>query len=120
MSALVPGRVMLTMPKFRFDFEAQLEDPLSAMGMAIAFDPFAADFDRISRARDDLYISRVIHKSFIDVHERGTEAAAATAVGIGLTSLPPMLTFDGPFLFAIRERSSGTILFLGVVGDPTA
>lgn len=120
MSALAPGRVMLTMPKFRFDFEAQLKDALVAMGMGIAFTPNRADFGRITKARDDLYISRVVHKSFIDVHEKGTEAAAATAVGIGLTSLPPALTFDGPFLFAIRERSSGTILFLGVLGDPTA
>ncbi len=120
MSALAPSRVALTMPKFRFDFETQLKEALSAMGMGIAFDPVAANFGRITKARDDLYISRVVHKSFIDVHEKGTEAAAATAVGIGVTSLPPSLTFDGPFLFAIRERSSGTILFLGVLGDPTA
>jgi serpin B len=120
MSALAPGRVWLTLPKFRFDFETQLKAPLVAMGMGIAFTPLAADFGRITKARDDLYISRVVHKSFIDVHEKGTEAAAATAVGVGVTSLPPSLTFDRPFLFAIRERSSGTILFLGVLGDPTA
>lgn len=120
MDGLQPGRVLLTMPKFRFDFEAQLKDPLVAMGMGIAFTPFEADFGRITTVRDDLYISRVIHKSFIDVHELGTEAAAATAVGVSVTSLPPAITIDGPFLFAIRERSSGTILFLGLVDDPTA
>jgi serpin B len=118
-SALQPGRVLLTLPKFRFEFEAQLKDPLVAMGMGIAFTPFEADFGRITKVRDDLYISRVIHKSFIDVHERGTEAAAATAVGVGVTSLPPVIRVDRPFLFAIRERSSGTILFMGMVGDPT-
>lgn len=120
MEGLQPGRVMLTMPKFRFDFEAQLKDPLVAMGMGIAFTPFVADFGRITTVRDDLYISRVIHKSFIDVHELGTEAAAATAVGVSVTSMPPVITIDGPFAFAIRERSSGTILFLGLVDDPTA
>jgi serpin B len=118
-TGLDPGRLQLTMPKFRFEFEAQLKDPLVALGMGIAFTPLVADFGRITKVRDDLYISRVVHKSFIDVHEKGTEAAAATAVGIGVTSLPPSITLDRPFLFAIRERSSGTILFLGLVGDPT-
>jgi serpin B len=119
-SALQPGRLILTMPKFRFEFKQKLNDALQAMGMSIAFDPFNADFDRITKIRDDLYISRVEHKTFIDVHEKGTEAAAATAVGIGVTSLPPSITIDRPFLFAIRERSSGTILFIGRVGDPSA
>lgn len=119
MSALQPGRVLLTMPKFRFDFEAQLKAPLEQLGMGIAFIPLVADFGRITTVRNDLYISRVVHKAFIDVHEKGTEAAAATAVGIGVTSLPPSITLDRPFLFAIRERSSGTILFIGLVGDPT-
>jgi len=120
MQSLEPGRLLLSLPKFRFDFGHKLNDALKAMGMAVAFDATRADFDRITRVRDDLYISRVEHKTFIDVHERGTEAAAATAVGIGVTSLPPSITIDRPFLFAIRERSSGTILFMGRVGDPTA
>jgi serine protease inhibitor len=118
--ALRPGRLLLTAPKFRFSFGQRLDDALRAMGMAIAFEPLEADFGRITRARDDLYISRVEHKTFIDVHELGTEAAAATAVGVGITSLPPSLVFDRPFLFAIRERDSGTILFIGRVGDPLA
>lgn len=120
LSALRPGRVMLSMPKFKFDFGQRLDDALKAMGMAIAFDAELADFDRITRVRNDVYISRVEHKTFIDVHEKGTEAAAATAVGIGVTSAPPQVTFDRPFLFVIRERSLGTILFIGRVGDPTA
>ncbi len=117
-----PGRLMLTMPKFRFDYDIKLNDALSALGMGIAFQPFAANFRGINSQRTphDLYISRVQHKTFIDVHELGTEAAAATAVGIGITSLPPSMTFDRPFLFAIRERSSDTLLFLGRIGDPSA
>jgi len=118
MDRLVPGRLMLRMPKFRFEFGALLNDALREMGMDVAFRPHVADFGRITRSRDDLYISRVQHKTFIDVHELGTEAAAATAVGIGVTSLPPSIIVDRPFLFAIRERSSGTLLFLGRVGAP--
>jgi serpin B len=120
MSQLQNGRVMLTMPRFRFDFGKTLNDALKAMGMQIAFTPFAADFDRIADVSpEELYISRVEHKTFIAVDEDGTEAAAATAVGIGITSLPPSLRYDRPFLFAIRERSLGTLLFIGRVGDPT-
>jgi serpin B len=120
MDALEPGRILFSMPKFRFEFGETLNDALIAMGMGVAFDDSRADFDRISRERTDLYISRVEHKTFIDVHELGTEAAAATAVGVGVTSLPPRIVVDRPFLFAIRERSAGTLLFVGRVGDPSA
>jgi serpin B len=120
-SQLQNGRVMLTMPRFRFDFGKTLNDALKDMGMEIAFTPYEADFDRIADVSpQELYISRVEHKTFIAVDEEGTEAAAATAVGIGITSLPPSLAFDRPFLFAIRERSLGTLLFVGRVGDPTS
>lgn len=121
MAALQPGRVMLSMPKFKFEYDINLNDALKALGMAIAFDPDHANFDRIhSQTRTDLYISNVRQKAFIDVHELGTEAAAATSVTISVTSVPPELRFDRPFLFAIRERSSGVILFVGRVGDPSA
>lgn len=120
MAGLNSGRLLLEMPKFRFDFSEKLNDALTAMGMGVAFVPLVADFGRITTSRNDLYISRVVHKTFIDVHELGTEAAAATAVGIAVTSLPPSITIDRPFLFAIRERTSGAILFIGRVGDPTA
>lgn len=118
--SLVNSRVMVNMPKFRFDFGEELKKALTAMGMGIAFDPDQAAFGRITGSDIGLYISRVEHKTFIDVHELGTEAAAATAVGMGVVSMPPQLTFDRPFIFAILERSTGTLLFLGRVGDPTA
>jgi serine protease inhibitor len=111
------SRVMVLMPKFRFDYDVELKDPLTRMGMGIAFDPWASDFSRIAPV-DDLHISRVRQKSFIDVHELGTEAAAATSTTMGVTSMPPLLHFDRPFLFAIRERSSGTLLFVGRIGEP--
>jgi serine protease inhibitor len=111
------SRVMLLMPKFRFDYDVELKDPLTRLGMGIAFDPWASDFSRIAPV-DDLHISRVRQKSFIDVHELGTEAAAATSTTASVTSMPPVLHFDRPFLFAIRERSSGTLLFVGRIGEP--
>jgi serine protease inhibitor len=112
------GRVMLTMPKFRFEYGTSLDDALKAMGMEIAFTPRLAEFPRIGD-RDDIHISRVDQKTFIDVHEKGTEAAGVTVVGVGVTSMPPSVRFDKPFLVAIRERESGTLLFLGRVGDPS-
>jgi serpin B len=119
MSALQPGRIILSMPKFKFTYEKALKDALSALGMGVAFDPARADLSRIANVRpENLYISRVQHKTYIDVHEKGTEAAGATSVGIGVTSMPPELRFDGPFIFAIRERSTGTLLFVGRVVDP--
>jgi serine protease inhibitor len=120
MKRFTPGRIMLFVPKFRFDYGVQMKQPLSRMGMEVAFQPRIADFRRINPTQNDLHISSVIQKSFLDVHELGTEAAAATAVTIGITSLPPTLSFDRPFLFAIRERSTGTLLFVGRIGDPTS
>jgi serpin B len=86
--------------------------------MAVAFRP-GADFTRLSPMGDRLCIDFVRQKTFIEVDEAGTRAAAATAVGVGPTSFNGMIA-DRPFLFAIRERLSGTIVFVGVVGDPTA
>jgi serine protease inhibitor len=116
--ALEPGRIILQLPKFRFEYAIGLNDALGSLGMGIAFQPRVADFTRIADA-DDLHISRVQHKTFIDVHELGTEAAAATSVTMSVTSMPPQFSFDRPFLFAIRERESGALLFLGRVADPS-
>ena len=121
MTSMQPGQVMLSMPRFKFTYEKALKDALSALGMSVAFDPQRADLSRIANVKpENLYISRVQHKTYIDVHEKGTEAAGATSVGIGVTSMPPELRFDRPFIFAIRERSTGTLLFVGRVVDPTA
>ena len=121
MDALQPGRVIVRLPKFKFTYEETLNNTLKALGMQVPFDENRADFSRIAQvAPQRLYISRVQHKTFIDVHEKGTEAAAATAVGVALTSLPPTISFDRPFLFVIRERSTGTLLFVGRVVDPLA
>jgi serine protease inhibitor len=109
-------RVTLTLPRFRLEYSRKLADDLTALGMGIAFDEGRADFARIADVSPDrLYISRVEQKTFVEVNEEGTEAAAATGVGIVATSAPPTMRVDRPFVFAIRERLSGTVLFLGIL-----
>jgi len=115
---LAEVQAQVTMPKFTLEYEIELKSALEALGMGIAFDPSNADFTGIYSGIERVYISKVKHKTFVDVNEEGTEAAAVTSVEIGVTSLPPMIVVDRPFLFAIREKFSGTILFLGVVLDP--
>jgi serpin B len=117
------AHVHLTLPRFTMEYSRQLNDDLTALGMGIAFDDTRADFYRIADVRPErLYLTRVDQKTFVEVNEEGTEAAAATAVGVGVTSAPLVVEMrvDRPFVFAIRERLSGTIVFLGlmnVVGD---
>jgi len=121
-NSLGTQQVVVKLPKFKFKFFRLLNDDLTSMGMGIAFDPDNADFTGINPG-GGLFISRVLHKTFIEVNEEGTEAAAVTAVEIGYTSIGPepnvrYFTADHPFLFAIRENSSGTILFMGRVNLP--
>lgn len=106
------GERPLFLPRFKLSWERKLRDDLTAMGMGIAFTD-AANFSRASDAGIEL--SRVIQKTFVDVNEEGTEAAAATIVGAVPTSAPSPVRIDRPFIFAIRERLSGTILFMGKV-----
>ncbi len=119
----VENKVVVKMPRFKFDWKMTLNEVLVSMGMTTAFKPFVADFSGINDGRD-LYIGYVIHKSYIDVNENGTEAAAVTAVGMFTTSMPAdppqkiYFTVDRPFLFAITEKTTGAILFLGEVNAP--
>ncbi len=122
MAALDTGGVLVTMPKFTLRYDRELTDVLTALGMGIAFDPDLADFTRLFPP-GGAFISKVKHKTFVDVYEEGTEAAAVTSVEIGIVSCcsgPPHIIVDRPFLVAIRERFSGTILFLGRVMNPAA
>jgi serpin B len=117
LDAIVQGlaeqQVELALPRFRMETQFELSETLQAMGMRQAFGR-SADLTGIATA-EDLYVKAVVHKAFVEVNEEGTEAAAATAVGVGVTSMPPSMIVDRPFLFVIRERLSGTILFLGQV-----
>ncbi len=118
-ATLTPHQLEFTVPKFRFDAPLGLKDALIALGMTDAFDGGAADFSRIDGDRD-LVITDVLHKGFVSIDEHGTEAAAATAVIIGDTSVPEFaqLAVDRPFLFYIRDVPTGAILFVGRVVDP--
>ena len=120
-SGLQPTEVALTMPKFEFDSEFSLKDTLAEMGMPIAFSG-GADFSGMT-GNPELFISDVVHKAFVAVDEAGTEAAAATAVEMALTSVPPPpveVTIDRPFIFLIRDIDTGAILFVGRVLNPAA
>jgi serpin B len=111
-------RVNLTMPRFEMTSEFSLTEALSALGMPLAFTD-AADFSGID-GTDELFISDVIHKSFVSVDEEGTEAAAATAViaATGSAQEPPEVRIDRPFIFLIRDIETGTLLFVGRTLNP--
>lgn len=107
----------LALPKFKLEYEAELNDVLKAMGMEEAFGD--ADFTNMSTEMGkNLVISKVKHKSFIEVNEEGTEASAATSVEIRLTAMMLSLTFDKPFVYLIRDAKTGAILFIGTLENP--
>ena len=113
--------VSLSLPKFTSSQRICLEDVLLKMGMPLAFSPLQADFSGMT-GKKDLYISGVIHQAFIKVDEKGTEAAAATAVVMvkGASRMPQIIIFnaDHPFIFLIRDNASGSILFMGRIISP--
>jgi len=111
-----PQMFTLSLPKWKSEYGTSLTKSLKEMGMGAAFGS-GADFSGISSS--PIYISDVIHKSFIEVNEEGTEAAAATAVHMRGLGRPTIVSFDKPFVYAIRETSSGHILFLGTMRNPT-
>lgn len=123
-AALDSGGAIVTMPKFKLTYREDLTPILTSLGMGVAFcSSLAADFSRLmpSAGPGDVCITEVRHRTYVDVYEEGTEAAAVTSVGVGVTSAPPSplhITVDRPFLVAIRERLTGTILFLGRVMNP--
>jgi serpin B len=127
-AALQTRDVELSLPKFKYSSHFSLSTALRAMGMTDAFDQAAADLSGIAATSSGtglLYIQDVVHQAFVDVNEEGTEAAAATGVIMGLRSVRPpaekaVFKADHPFLFAIRDNQSGTILFFGRVTNPKA
>ena len=116
-------KVELYLPRFKMEASANLNAVLQGLGMEKAFSAGQADFTGISASQGrDLYISDVVHKAMIEVNEEGTEAAAATAVVIGMRSMPiqrdPIVRADHPFLFLIRDKRDGTIFFIGRMMTP--
>ncbi len=123
---MAEGTVIL--PKFKIEYEKLLNDQLTGLGMGVAFEPYGANFGKMLPLKqfggENVYISRVIHKTFCDVNEEGTEAAAVTVVEMWVTSVGPphpepfYFRADRPFFYAICDNQSGTILFMGSVVDP--
>jgi serpin B len=110
------SKIEVTMPRFKFEFEKVLNDQLMAMGMTDAFNSELADLSGISD--ENIFVSFVKQNTFVDVNEEGTEAAAVTTVGIEITSGPQPFDVNKPFVFAIRERTTNTLLFIGKVENP--
>ena len=108
--------VDLFMPKVKISFARSLIPDLQGLGMSVPFTD-GADFTRMSTRGRELYISQVKHKAYVDINEEGTEAAAVTSTGVSVTSAPltTAMRVDRPFVFLIRERLSGTVLFMGKV-----
>ena len=112
-SQLQDRRQTVMLPRFKLEYEVRLNDTLETLGMGIAFGG-GADFSGMGPS---LFISEVRHKTFVEVNEEGTEAAAVTAV-VGVKSLPPAFRVDRPFFFAIYDAETETILFMGTVTEP--
>ncbi len=118
MSKLIPAKTVITLPKFKFSYNKVLNNGLKALGLGVAFTN-NANFSLIN-PNTALKISQVVHKAYVETDESGTTAAGATSVGIVTATAPaPAPIINRPFLFAIREMSSGLILFVGTVNNPT-
>ena len=106
----------LWLPKLKLEWERTLNNDLKTLGMRDAFVPDGADFTRMSSSNGThLFVDQVRQKTYVDINEEGTEAAAVTNVGLSLTSLPPSVRVDRPYILVIRERLSGTIVFMGKI-----
>lgn len=118
------SNVILKMPKFKMRYkEENLRDKLENMGLVTPFSPNIGNFTKLFEGTfPPMLISRVIHEAVIEVDEKGTEAAAATIIEISVTSMPSgpsIITLDKPFYFLIKEKSSGAVLFMGKLGNPS-
>jgi serpin B len=109
----------VSMPRFELEHELPLTELIKSLGMQRAFDASQADFSNML-AGGGVFLSFAVHKAFVKVDERGTEAAAATAVGATRVSMPEQFVANRPFVYLIRDRLTGSILFMGRLADPTA
>jgi serpin B len=110
----------IELPRFQLEYDVELKPILQKLGMTSSFDPSQANFSNLSRS-GGLFVSFVKHKTFLDVNEEGTEAAASTAIGVTRTSIDPTpfeMIVNRPFFCAIQDNQTGTLLFMGVVYNP--
>ncbi len=119
-SGMRKQEVLTSIPKFRMTEQLMLNSLLSDLGMPSAFVPGQANFAKMN-GRKDLFLNSAVHKAFVEVNEEGTEAAAATGLVVGITSVPPkpvLFRADHPFVFMIKDQRTGVILFMGRVENP--
>ncbi len=116
LDVIKPDFYDISLPKFKFEYEKILNDQLRSLGMTDAFIPLTANLSGISDG--NIYVDFVQQNTFVDVNEEGTEAAAVTTIGIRTTSMPEPIEVNKPFIFAIRERTTNTLLFIGKVEMP--
>ncbi|MGH7456954.1 MAG: serpin family protein, partial [bacterium] len=112
----------ITLPRFKLEYEVVLNNALKALGMESAFDPQRANFKEMCAVSPgaNVFIGEVKHKTFVEVNEEGTEAAAVTSGGMRATAyIPPFnVVIDRPFFCAIRDNQTGTMLFMGTIVEP--
>lgn len=115
------GRAYVSFPKLEIAYDEELKDPLKRMGITEAFSERNADFSNLGTALIGpvIYISKVRHKAVLKVDEKGAEGAAVTSVGFSTTSAPPQFKFDKPFVVVLRHTTTNTILFAGLINDPS-
>ena len=109
------------LPKFKMDYEVVLNEPLKTLGMISAFDE-NANFSKMIKEKNSIWISEVKQKTFIDVNEKGSEAAAATSVEMTIESASAnsfKMEVNRPFFFTITHQATGAILFMGSIADPS-
>jgi len=112
------SRLNLFLPKFEIKFKREISKDLRAMGMERAFDENRAQLSKVGNAGGNIYLTRVIHDTFLKINEKGAEGAAVTTVGFGAESVPPTIVFDRPFLLILRHVESGIPIFIGKISDP--
>lgn len=117
---LEDSRLLLNLPKFEIKYKRELSKDLKAMGMQRAFDESNAQLGKVGNAGGNIFLTRVIHDTFLKIDEKGAEGAAVTTVGFGVESVPPFITFDRPFLVILRHINSGVPVFIGKISDPNA
>ncbi len=112
--------LIVQLPKFEFQNRVRLRQHLEALGMVDAFQSGVADFSAMSPNAGEIHLDAVVHEAYVKVDEEGTEAAAATGVELSAVSAPFEFVVNRPFLFVIRDKLTGALLFIGRVLDPRA
>jgi serine protease inhibitor len=112
------GDIQISLPKVEMKMHYDLKNILQKMGIT---DPFneRAKFETMGTASGKILLTRAIHDVFMKVDEKGMEGAAVTTIGVGTTSMPPSIYFDRPYMMVVRDRATGTYLFMGKIEDPT-